>query len=82
MKAKALGLVAGLALGCGAIAPAEAQFLTNYPVIVVPPPQAQTIVVPKSSPTTTQLNKQFPASPNTPPDTNDCTYQGRVKICK
>ena len=79
MKARAFGLAACLALACGAIAPAEAQFA--YPVIIVPPPQVQTVIVPKSSPTTTQLNKQYPSSPDTATDKDQCTYQGRVKTC-
>jgi hypothetical protein len=78
MKAKAFGLAACLALACGASAPAEAQFA--YPVIVVPPPQVQTVIVPKS-PTTTQLNRQYPPSPESPTDKEQCTYQGRVKTC-
>ena len=82
MKAKGFGLAACLALACGgASAPAEAQFMTSYPIIVVPPPQVQTVIVPKSSPTTTQLNKQYPPSPDASATETQCTYQGRVKTC-
>ena len=34
----------------GANAPACAQFMSNYPVIVVPPPPAQNLFVPKPQP--------------------------------
>ena len=83
IKASVFRLAAGLALALGGLAgPAEAQFMTNYPVIIVPPP-AQNLVVPRPSPTTNQLNKQYPASPDSSaPDTSQCTYQGRVKTCR
>jgi hypothetical protein len=83
IKARVFRLAAGLALALGGLAgPAEAQFMTNYPVIIVPPPQAQNLVVPRSSPTTNQLNRQYPPSPDSSAtDTSQCTYQGRVKVC-
>ena len=83
IKAGVFRLVAGLALALsGAAAPAEAQFFSNYPVIIVPPPQAQNLVVPRPSPTANQLDRQYPPSPNSSAtDTSQCTYQGRVKVC-
>jgi hypothetical protein len=39
MRAKAFGLAA-LAPVCGAGAPAEAQFMTSFPRLIVPPPAA------------------------------------------
>jgi hypothetical protein len=78
-KATILSIVAGLLL---AAVPAQAQFMTNYPVIIVPPPPAQNVVVPRPSPTTTQLDRQFPPSPNPSPDPRQCTYHGRVKVCE
>jgi hypothetical protein len=80
IKARVFRLAAGLGLALGAAASAEAQFMTNYPVIIVPPPAAQNLVVPRPSPTTTELNRQYPSSPSLP-DTSQCTYQGRVKVC-
>ena len=82
IKASVFRLAAGLALALGGLAgPAEAQFMTNYPVIIVPPP-AQNLVVPKPSPTTNQLNRQYPPPPDSSAtDASQCTYQGRVKVC-
>ncbi len=71
----------GLALAWLATAPAQAQFMTgSYPVIIVPPP-AQTMVMPK-------LPKPRETPPPAPPsplpdagvDQSKC-YQGRAKIC-
>jgi hypothetical protein len=81
MKAKAFGLAACLAFGGGA--PAEAQFMTNYPVLVVPPPQAQTLVMPpkpnpKPAPPKPDASAESPPTPNSPPG---CYYQGRTRIC-
>jgi len=46
----------------GANAPARAQFMTNYPVIVVPPPPAQNLILPKS-------NSRSAPRPNVAPQT-------------
>jgi hypothetical protein len=82
IEARTLRLAACLVFAFAAGAPAEAQFMTNYPVIIVPPPPAQNLIVPRPSPTTSQLNKQYPPSPDSSPtDANQCTYQGRVKVC-
>ena len=81
MKARAFGLAACLALSCGASAPAEAQFA--YPVIIVPPPQAQTLVTPpkltpRPVPPKPDASAQSPPTPSTPPG---CYYQGRTRVC-
>ena len=70
----------GLALGCLA-SPARAQFMTGaYPVIVVPPPPGQSMVMPKKP-------KLQPAPQETPPAPPDETspglsqnYQGRTRV--
>ncbi len=70
---------AGLALGCAASAPAQAQFMSGYPaVIVVPPPPAQSMVMPK---------RPQPAPPIAPPPPADQpapnlgqNYQGRTRV--
>ncbi len=82
IKARILRRAACVAFALGATAPAEAQFMTNYPVIIVPPPPAQNMIVPRPSPTTGQSNRQFPPSPDSSPtDSSQCTYQGRLKVC-
>jgi hypothetical protein len=84
MKAKAFGLAACVALACAASAPAEAQFMSNYPVLVVPPPQAQTLVMPpkpstpKPAPPKPAASAQPPPTPSTPPG---CYYQGQTRVC-
>jgi hypothetical protein len=83
MKVKAFGLAACLALACGGSAPAEAQFMTNYPVLVVPPPQAQTLVMPpkpapKPAPPKPDASAETPPTPNTPPG---CYFQGKTRVC-
>jgi hypothetical protein len=83
MKTKAIRIAGGVALlAFGPTFPACAQFL--YPMIIVPPPPAQNLVMPpKPTP------KPTPAKPNAsvpPPETSngpDVTqcYQGRTKVC-
>ena len=46
----AIVAAASLASLAGAHTPVHAQFMTNYPVIVVPPPPAQNLFVPKPQP--------------------------------
>ena len=51
MKARILCLGVAAAITVIASPPALAQFMTgNYPVVIVPPPPAQNLVVPKSKP--------------------------------
>ncbi len=81
MKAKALGFVVGIAVAAGAIGPADAQFFPNYPVIIVPPP-AQNLVVPRPKPTPKPA-QPAPAAP--PPDASaqsQCHFQGQTRVCQ
>ncbi len=48
MKAQVFAAAAGLATALAASAPADAQFMGNYPVIIVPPPPAQNLGVAKA----------------------------------
>ncbi len=50
MKSKVFGAVAGLALVVAAGAPAQAQFMSNYPALIIIPPPAQNLVMPKPAP--------------------------------
>ena len=59
----------------GANVSARAQFLSNYPVLVVPPPPAQNLILPKSNPRTTP--KSTPA-PQTPPQPVE-NYHGQTR---
>ena len=81
MKARVLGVAAGLALAVATSA-AEAQFMSSpYPAIIAVPPPAQNLVLPKPAPKPAQPAK--PASPppdSSPPDLNKC-YQGRARVC-
>jgi putative effector of murein hydrolase LrgA (UPF0299 family) len=82
IKAKAVRLAAGLALALGgAAAPAGAQFM--YPVIIVPPPPAQNLVLPpkpKPSAPKPDASVQSPDTPNTPAPVQ-CYYQGKTRVC-
>ncbi len=81
MKSRILVAAAGFALAVAANAPAKAQFMSSpYPVIIVPPPPAQNLVMPKYAPRQDQPAK--PASPPEapPPDLGKC-YQGRARLC-
>jgi len=84
MKTKAFRIAGGVALlALGSPFPARAQFFSNYPVIIVPPPAQNLVMPPRPAP------KPAPAKPNAsapPPDTPngpDVTqcYQGRTKVC-
>ncbi len=81
IEARTLRLAACLAFALGAGAPAEAQFMTNYPVIIVPTPPAQNLVLPPKA-----MSKPAQAKPNAPDATNtpppiQCHYQGQTRVC-
>jgi hypothetical protein len=83
IKARVFRLAAGLALALGgAAAPAEAQFMTNYPVIIVPPPAQNLVLPPKPKPAAPQpdASAQSPNTPNTP-GPGQCYYQGKTRVC-
>ncbi len=51
MTSKIFALAAGLAFAVAANAPAKAQFMSSpYPVIIVPPPPAQNLILPRPAP--------------------------------
>jgi hypothetical protein len=78
MKARIVGLAAGLAFALVGTVPAQAQFMTNYPVIIVPPPPAQNLVIPRS------MQKQAPPKPlpANPPPQVQCHFQGQTRVCE
>jgi hypothetical protein len=81
MKSKILGLAAGLALAVATSLPAQAQFMSSpYPVIIVPPP-AQKLVVPKPAPKQAEPPKTAAPPPDAPPSGLGNCYQGRTKVC-
>jgi len=75
--------IAGLALEAAAAGPAEAQFMSSpYPVIIVPPPPAQGLVIPKPIPRTPQPVKPAEAPlPDAGIDQSKC-YHGRENVCR
>jgi hypothetical protein len=81
MKTNAFRFAAAvLLLAFGAPFPACAQFLSNYPVIIVPPPPAQNYVLPKPAPKPPP-DKSKPA--DTPAQTAPAPaghYQGRTYL--
>jgi hypothetical protein len=85
MKTKAFRIAGGVALlALGAPLPACAQFFSNYPVIIVPPPPAQNLVMPqkpapKPAPAKPSASAPPPDTPNGP-NATQC-YQGRTKVC-
>ena len=81
VKARILRLGVGAALAVAASPPAQAQFMTgNYPVLIVPPP-AQNLVVPKPKPVQApKVDVPPPDAPPRAPDQSKC-YQGRARVC-
>ncbi len=81
MKTRAFRIAGGVALlALGAPFPACAQFISNYPVIIVPPPPAQNYVLPKPAPKALRPEKPKPAEAPNGPDVSQC-YAGRTKVC-
>jgi hypothetical protein len=80
MRTRVLGWATAVALVAAAQAPAKAQFMMNYPVIIVPPPPAQTLVVPRQSPTAQQMGRQMPTANPEQPSPN-CRQQGQTRVC-
>ena len=84
MRAIQFGLAIGLTtLALAAASPAQAQFMTNYPVIIVPPPPAENMIRPKADPRkpTRPAAPSAPSPPqeSSPPQGSDI-YQGRTRI--
>jgi hypothetical protein len=78
MKTNAIRFVSGVALfAFAAPFPAYGQFMSNYPIIIVPPP-AQDYVLPKPAPNSPPPDK--PRPPDTPAQAAPAPsghYQGR-----
>jgi hypothetical protein len=81
MNSKAFGAVAALALPVVAGAPAHAQFMSGYPVVIVVPPPAQNLVMPKPARKPIKPSTSAPPSAASPPDLSQC-YQGRTRVCQ
>ena len=83
MKARAFGFAVGIALAAGAVAPADAQFFANYPVIIVPPP-AQNMAIPKPAPRPAAKPAQpaTAAAPGNAPAQTQCHFQGQTRVCE
>jgi hypothetical protein len=67
-------------LALGAPFSACAQFVANYPVIIVPPPLAQNYPLPKPAPKAPPPEKSWSAKAPSGSDVGQC-YAGRTKIC-
>ena len=72
---------AGAVLAVVASHPAQAQFMSgNYPVIVVPPPPAQNLVLPKPAPKPAPPPQTPARPPEAPPLEQGQCYHGRTKV--
>jgi hypothetical protein len=72
---------AGFAFAGLAVAPARAQFMAPMRMVVVPPPQAQTVAVPKKpNQQPAQATEPSPSDASGPADPN-CRLQGRTRVC-
>jgi hypothetical protein len=78
MKAMVLRAAAGVAFALAASLPADAQFA--YPTIIVPPPPAQNLVMPRPAPKPAAPGKPTEPAP-APTDQRHC-YQGQTNICR
>ncbi len=78
-----LPAVAGLAIACAAASPAQAQFMSGaYPVLVVPPPPAQGMVMPqRPKPKETRPVAPTPSNESAPQQLR-CHYEGRTRVCE
>jgi hypothetical protein len=81
MNSKVFGAVAALALPVVVGAPAHAQFMSSYPVMIVIPPPTQNLVMPKPAPKPIKPSTSAPTSAASPPDPSQC-YQGRTRVCQ
>jgi hypothetical protein len=81
MNSKLFCVLASLALPIVAGAPAQAQFMSSYPVVIVIPPPAQNLVMPKPAPKPIKPSTSAPPSAASPPDLSQC-YQGKTRVCQ
>jgi hypothetical protein len=81
MKANAIRFASGVALfAFGSAFPAYGQFISNYPVIIVPPP-AQDYVLPKPAPRSPPPAPARPKPPDAPAQSAPPGhYQGRTFV--
>jgi hypothetical protein len=81
VKARTFGLCLGAALAAATGYSARAQFMNgNYPVIIVPPPPAQNLVLPKPAPRPAPPPQTIPRPAEAPPLEQSQCYQGRTKV--
>jgi hypothetical protein len=84
MTTKVFGLTMSLGLlAFAASSPARGQFMSNYPVIIVPPP-AQNLVLPPKPKPAQRATQPAPAAP--PSDApaqaqGPCRFQGQTRVC-
>ncbi len=80
---RALFATAWVALALGA-APACAQFMSGaYPVITVPPPPAQSMVMPaKPKPRPATSAPDAPPAGASAPQPLTCRYHGQTRVCE
>ena len=82
MASKIFALAAGLGFVVAANAPAKGQFMSSpYPVIIVPPPPAQNLILPRPAPRQGEPPKTTVPPPDASPSDRGKCYQGRTKIC-
>ncbi len=81
---RALLAVASVALGFAAAQPAHAQFMSpGYPAVIVVPPPAQGMAMPRRTPP----EAKTPATQAPPPDYepapyHTCSYHGQTRVCE
>jgi hypothetical protein len=82
LSLRVLFVTAGVALGLAA--PAQAQFMSGaYPVITVPPPPAQSMVMPaRPKPRPAPPVVAAPPPDASPPQQLHCQYHGQTRVCE
>ncbi len=80
LGSRGLIAAAGVALVFAAASAAQAQFMApgGFPVIAIPPPPAQTIVIPRR-PAPDQVSQ--PSQPSGQPQIR-CEYHGQTRVCE
>ena len=81
---RALLAGASVALEFAAAGPARAQYFSpGYPAVIVVPPPAQGMVMPKRTrPEATPPAAQAPTTENESAPNHTCRYQGRTLVCE
>lgn len=73
--------LAGLALGFAALSPAQAQFMSPYPAVIIVPPPAQSFAMPKKPRPPPSPPAAAPPDPSAPHELT-CHYQGQTRVCE